>query len=95
MAKFLRFRIRYFMLALVPLALWLAVAVNDIPCTPIAPALACAYFFGGLGAWGARVQGRRVWTGLLAGLLLGPFGVIWAWSNPIPERFLRSMGEGN
>jgi hypothetical protein len=88
MAKRLRFRIRHFMIAVGLAALWLAVARDDIPCTPLAPVLAFVYLCGGLGAWGARVRGRRVRTGLLVGVLLGPLGVIWAWSNPIPERFL-------
>ena len=90
----LRFRIRHIMLLIAAAALFFAVARDDIPCTPLAPLLLGAYICGGLGAWGARVRGRSVRTGLVVGLLLGPLGVIWAWSNPIPGKYLAPKGDG-
>jgi hypothetical protein len=65
-------------------------------CTPITPALAWCYAFGGLGLFGARARGRRASTGLLLGLFLGPIGVLFAWSNPVPDGWpesTRSRGE--
>ncbi len=56
-------------------------------CTPLSPVLAGSYLCMWLSGWGAHVRGRRVRSGVLVGLLLGPLGVIWAWSNPIPEGY--------
>jgi hypothetical protein len=56
-------------------------------CTPLSPLVLLVYLCGALGFYGARLRGRRARTGLLVGMLLGPLGVIWAFSNPIPERF--------
>jgi hypothetical protein len=53
-------------------------------CSPLAPILATSYFCGVLGMIGARWRGRRTRKGLLLGLLLGPLGVIVAFSNPVP-----------
>lgn len=66
-------------------AFWFAVARFDSPCTPVAPFLGLLYFCGVLGGFAARWKGRRWKTGLLLGLLLGPFGVILAGSNRIPD----------
>lgn len=82
-----RLRIWHIMVAMIPLAIIFAVARYDIPCTPISPVLYLAYVCGFLGIEGARRRGRRWRTGLLLGCLLGPLGVILAWSNPVPERF--------
>jgi hypothetical protein len=68
-------------------AVLFTVARFDIPCTPLTPILALLYLCGLLGIQGARWQGKRWHTGLWLGLLLGPLGVILAWSNPVPERF--------
>lgn len=71
-----------------------AVARFDCSCTPVSPVVAVLYFCDFLGIQGARRQGRRWHTGLLLGLLLGPLGVILAWSNPCPER-VKNSGSGD
>ncbi len=80
-----RLTIRGIMLVTAALAVLFAVAVNDIPCTPIAPVLAGAYVCAALGAVGARSRGRRLRTGALLGFFLGPIGVLIARSNPVPN----------
>lgn len=68
-------------------AVWLTVAINDSPCTPLAPVLAVLYVCGALGGVAARWRGRRWQSGLVLGLVLGPLGVLVAASNPVPEGF--------
>jgi hypothetical protein len=60
----------------------------DCPCTPVSPILFALYVCGLLGIFGARRRGRPWRTGLWLGLLLGPLGVIVAWSKPIPSDWL-------
>ena len=85
-----RLRIWHLMIAVLASAIFLGVARFDQEynwCSPIFPFLAISYLCGLLGFIGARRRGRPGWAGLWAGLLLGPIGLIWACSNPIPERF--------
>jgi hypothetical protein len=86
-------RIWHLMVVVVPTAVLLTVSRFDSPCTPVAPILFCLYVCGLLGISGARRRGRRWQTGLWLGLLLGPIGVIVAWSNPIPDDRLETNGE--
>jgi hypothetical protein len=81
-------RIWHVMMAAVAAAVFFAVARFDDDynrCSPLAPFLGLLYICALLGLGGARRTGRRSRTGLLLGLLLGPIGVIVAWSNPIEE----------
>ena len=80
-----RITIQRLMIVVFAAAIWLTVARNDIPCTPIAPFLAFLYLCAAVGSLAARWQGRRWQSGLLLGLFLGPIGVIAAASNRIPD----------
>jgi hypothetical protein len=62
-------------------------------CSPLAPVLATSYFCGVLGMIGARWRERRTRKGLLLGLLLGPLGVIVAFSNPVPPDWPASRSD--
>jgi hypothetical protein len=42
--------------------------------------LLCAVFFGCVTGIMANKKGHGFWGWFPAGLLLGPFGVLWAWS---------------
>jgi hypothetical protein len=79
------FRIWHFMVVVAGLAILFTVNRFESRCTPLSPLVAELYVCGYLGIRGARLRGRRWHTGLLFGLLLGPIGVILAYSNPIPE----------
>jgi hypothetical protein len=95
MRKVPQFNIRHILIAVAATALLFAVGEfdkRDNQCTPLAPVLLVVYLCGAVAAWGARARGRTARAGLWAGLLLGPLGVIWAWSNPIPERFKEPRG---
>ncbi len=52
-------------------------------CTPIAPLLAASFACAGLARIGARRRGGVAWKWTLWGLLLGPIGVVLAFSNPV------------
>jgi hypothetical protein len=90
-----RFQIRHFMIFVAAAALMIAALRFDEQntCTPLSPVLAGSYLCMWLSGWGAHARGRRVRTGVLVGLLLGPLGVIWAWSNPVPEKYLVAKRE--
>ena len=78
-------RIWHLMIVVIAAAVFFAAARFESPCTPVSPILFASYVCGLLGILGARRRGRRSRTGLWLGLLLGPLGVIVAWSNPIPD----------
>jgi hypothetical protein len=82
-----RLRIWHIMMAVAAAAVLFTANRFDCSCSPVSPLLAFLYFCGFLGIQGARWRGRRWRTGLLLGLLLGPLGVILAWSNPVPRGF--------
>jgi hypothetical protein len=75
------------MLAVLASAILFAVARFEDSCTPLSPFVVLPYLCGILGIYGARWRGRRARTGLLLGLFLGPIGLIFACSNPIPDRW--------
>jgi hypothetical protein len=89
-----RLRLWHWMVAVIPLACILAVARNDIQCTPISPLLAMLYLCSILGIFGARRTGRSWRRGLLLGLFLGPIGVIIAWSKIGPDEWPERYGPG-
>jgi hypothetical protein len=93
-AKMSRMRIWHLMVAVLAAAVLFGADRLDNRCTPIPPLVLFVYACGALGYFGARRRGRRGRTGLLWGLLLGPFGVILARSNPIPERFRQRPPDG-
>ena len=89
MVKAPRFHIRHLMIAVAAAAIFFGACVFDDrcnSCTPLSLVLFWSYVCGALSIWGARVRGWPVRTAMWAGLLLGPLGVIWAWSNR-PQTF--------
>jgi hypothetical protein len=88
-------RIWHLMAMVAAAAILFAIQRFESRCTPVSPLLACLYVCGFLGIRGARARGRRWHHGLLFGLLLGPIGVILAWSNPVPQGFPTASGKGN
>jgi hypothetical protein len=87
-------RIWHIMVAVVAAAVLFTVARFDCSCTPVSPIIALLYLCGFLGIQGARWRGRPWRDGLLLGLLLGPLGVILAWSNRAPERYRKARSTG-
>jgi hypothetical protein len=79
------FRLWHLMLAVALSGLTLTVARMDDSCTPFSPILASLELCGFLGILGAKHRGRPWKTGFWLGLLLGPIGLIVAWSHPVPK----------
>lgn len=61
-------------------------------CTPVSPIVILLYLCAVVGLYGARWQGRSGRAGFWLGLVLGPVGVLLAWSNPIPDRRAHAPG---
>jgi hypothetical protein len=80
-----RLRLWHLMVAVVAAGVLFAAYRLDDGCTGLAALVTGAYVCAGLAACGGRHTGRRLWGKLLLGLLLGPLGVLVAWSNRVPE----------
>jgi hypothetical protein len=83
-------RIWHYLFMMFALALLFALARNDLMCTPPAGCLAVIYFCAILGWIGASRKGRSPYVGLIMGFVLGPFGVLVAWSNFAPGNWSAS-----
>jgi hypothetical protein len=89
-----RLRLWHLMVATAAAGLLFAAYALDDGCSGLSALATIAYVCAGLASFWGRDTGRRLPTRLLLGLLLGPFGVIIAWSKIGPDDWPERYGPG-
>jgi hypothetical protein len=89
-----RLRIWHLMFATVAAGVLFAAYSLDDGCSGLSALATIAYICAGLASFWGRDSGRTLRKRLLLGLLLGPFGVIIAWSKIAPDEWPERYGPG-